>query len=129
MSDDNRKEVRYTDIGRVDAVDICALPGVLADISLAGCKVHFPSPVTVDMENDYELRIKPSHKTVLNSLVLICHPQWKKTCNNETDIGFQVLRSPDSPQLASYIQLLKQDSDDPANVQSILIDSKATFIK
>jgi hypothetical protein len=128
MSDDNRKEVRYEDIGRVEAVDICALPGVLDDISLTGCRVHFPIPVTVDMENDYELKIRLSHKTMLTPLILICHPQWKKMNGNETEIGFQVLRSPDSPQLASYIELLKQDADDPANVQSILIDSKATFV-
>ena len=126
--DDNRKEVRYADIGRVESADICALPGVLDDVSLTGCKVHFPIPVTIDMENDYELKLKLSHKTMLAPLTLICHPQWKKMNGNETEIGFQVLRSPDSPQLASYINLLKADSDDPANVQGILIDSKATFV-
>lgn len=128
MCGDNRKAVRYDDIGRVDAPDICALPGVLDDISLTGCKVHFPIPVTIDMENDYELRIKPSQKPALNPLVLICHPQWKKESDNESEIGFQVLRSPDSPQLAAYIEVLKQNADDPANVQDIIIESKATFV-
>lgn len=128
MSEENRKNVRYSDIGRVDATDICALPGVLDDISLAGCKVHFPIPVSIDMENDYELRIKPSHKAALALLVLVCHPQWKKDVGGESEIGFKVLRSPDTPQLASYIDLLQKDSDDPASVQSILIDSKATFV-
>lgn len=129
MSDDNRKEVRYTDIGRVESADLCVLPGVLDDISITGCRVHFPIPVTVDMENDYELKIKLSRKAVLAPLVLICHPQWKRMNGTETEIGFQVLRSPDSPQLASYIECLKQDSFDPANVQDILINSNATFIK
>jgi hypothetical protein len=128
MNEENRKNVRYPDIGRVDAAEICALPGVLNDISLTGCRVHFPIPVTIDMENDYELRIKTSHKVALNPLVLLGHPQWKKDTDGESEVGFQILRSPDSPQLASYIELLKQDSDDPANVQGIISDSKATFV-
>ncbi len=128
MNSENRQNVRYEDIGRVDATEICTLPGVLNDISLTGCKVHFPIPVTIDMENDFELKVKPAQKSSEEPLVLICHPQWVKQNDGETEIGFSILRSPDTPQLASYIEELKTNSSDPTNVNDIIINSKATFI-
>lgn len=128
MRNDNRKEKRFADIGRVDSVDICSLPGVLDDISLSGCKVHFPVPVTVDMENDYEVKIRPANKCSLEPLNLICHPQWNKNEGSESQIGFKILRSPDTPQLNSYIEELN-NSDSPADVESLLIDSNVSFIK
>ncbi|MFA6937227.1 MAG: PilZ domain-containing protein [Treponema sp.] len=128
MNSENRQNVRYEDIGRVDAAEICTLPGVLNDISLTGCKVHFPIPVTIDMEGDFELKIKPAQKSSEDPFVLVCHPQWVKDNNGETEIGFSILRSPDTPLLANYIEELKKNSDDPASVKDMIIDSKATFI-
>jgi len=128
MNSENRQDVRYADIGRVDASGVCALPGVLDDISLTGCKVHFPIPVVIDMENDFELKIKPAQKSSNNPFVLVCHPQWIKENNGETEVGFKILRSPDTPQLASYIEELEKNSDDPTNVNDMIIETKATFI-
>lgn len=129
MANDNRKEERFLDIGRVDAVDICSLPGVLDDISLSGCKVHFPVPVSIDEENDYEMHIRPASKCTLEPFVLICHPEWKIVKeNNETQIGFSILRSPDSPQLASYIEELKVNKEDSADGDNIIIKPTSSFV-
>lgn len=128
MEVENRKESRYLDIGRVDVIDICSLPGVLDDISLSGCKVHFPVPVMVDMENDYEVRIRPANQIPMEQLVLICHPQWKNINGVVAQIGFSILRSPDTPQLTAYINHLQKKAEDSDNVQNLLVGSKVTFI-
>lgn len=130
MANENRKEERFPDIGRVDAIDICSLPGVLDDISLSGCKVHFPVPVTVDEENDYEIKIRPASKCTQEPLVLICHPQWNKIKeNNESQIGFAILRSPDTPQLTAYIEERKANNeDDSAIVDSMIIKPTSSLI-
>mgnify|MGYP007056258632 CR=1 FL=1 len=42
---EERKDVRFEEIGRVDAPDLCALPGVLSDISetaLGFKSIHSP---------------------------------------------------------------------------------------
>ncbi len=121
MRADCRKNVRYTDIGRVDCADLCAIPGVLDDISLQGCKIHFDTSVAVNMDNDYELHVRPS-RNVLDPIVLLCHPQWVRDIGSTTEIGFLVLRSPDSAKLASYIEKLHEESDDFTSSDS-MIDS------
>ena len=44
-SEENRKNHRYPEIGRVIAPELCALPGILDNISFDGCKIHFPVSV------------------------------------------------------------------------------------
>ena len=52
MDQENRLHTRYEEIGRVTASELCALPAVLDDISLNGCKIHYSFPVVVDLENE-----------------------------------------------------------------------------
>ena len=129
MKNEHRRSERFDDIGRVDALQICPLPGVLDDISLNGCKVHFPIPVSVDMDNDFELKLKLSAGNAShNSLLLLCHPQWQRTDGFETQVGFKVLRSPDTRELESYIENLKAKSQDAADVSSLIIAPQVTFV-
>ncbi|MCR5607117.1 MAG: PilZ domain-containing protein [Treponema sp.] len=104
---ETRKNVRFSDIGRVEAFGICELPGILEDISLTGCKVHFPIPVKVDMDLEYELKIYPSRKCASgHDFVLICQPRWINGEGEDSSIGFSILHSPGTQQLKSYIEYL-----------------------
>ncbi len=100
-----RKSVRFSDIGRIDAPQICALPGVLDDISRDGCRIHYMFPVVVDLENDYELKITPA-SSPMRPFRLICHPQWVNEDKGMTEIGFSFLRSPDYSRLIEYVNNL-----------------------
>lgn len=111
MNSIQRQSVRYPDIGRVDAPDLCALPGVLDNISAEGCKIHYVCPVVVDLDNDYELVIHPTRKETDNPFTLLCHPQWVKEDKGLTEIGFSILRSPDFAKLAEYVRLLNSDDE------------------
>lgn|SRR5574344_248042 len=119
MCAEARKDVRYTDIGRVDCAELCVLPGVLDDISLQGCKIHYDTSVSVNMDNDYEVHIRPS-RSVLEPIVLLCHPQWVRDIGSTTEIGFKVLRSPDTAKLTSYIEKLHAENDDFTSSDSML---------
>lgn len=105
-----RKSTRYDEIGRIDAPQICAVPGVLENISKDGCKVHFPVPVALDIENDYELVMTPA-STVGGAagmrFTLLCHPQWAQEGKGSTEIGFAILRSPDYPRFAEFVQTVE----------------------
>lgn len=125
MALDQRTNTRFDDFGKVNAPDICVFPGILADISLTGCKIRFPAHIELDMECDYELKITPTRKNLGQPFMLIAHPQWISGENDSTEIGFKVLRSPGSKQLAQYVKSradTEQDSDD--NYMSSFISNK-----
>ena len=111
MEQENRLHTRYEEIGRITAPEICALPGILDDISLNGCKVHYSFPIVVDLENEYEVKIAPLHgnSTPLN---LICSPQWVNENGGSTFIGFKIHYSPDAHKLESFIKHLEKISRD-----------------
>lgn len=112
MKTEKRNSPRFTNIARVEAPELCALPGVLDDISSNGCKVHFPVPFDVNLENDCQLEIRFSHKLFSNPLELIGRPKWFRLSDCETYVGFSFLRSPDTPKLNEFIEVLKNEEED-----------------
>ncbi len=112
MNQENRSHTRYEEIGRVTAPEICALPAVLDDISLNGCKIHYSFPVVVDLENEYDVKIAPLHSAESTPLNLICMPQWVKEQEGSTFIGFKILYSPDANRLADFIKVLESMAKD-----------------
>lgn len=112
MAQENRQSTRYDEIGRITAPEICALPGILDDISASGCKIHYSFPVVIDLENEYEIKISPLHNSDDTPLNLICLPQWINEKDGNTYIGFKILYSPDANRLGEFIEFLKQLSDD-----------------
>ena len=112
MEHENRLHTRYEEIGRITAPEICALPGILDDISLSGCKVHYSFPVVVDLENEYDVRISPLHGSNSSPLNLICSPQWVNETGGNTYIGFKIHYSPDAHKLEQFIKYLESISKD-----------------
>ena len=112
MEQENRLHTRYEEIGRITAPEICALPGILDDISLNGAKVHYSFPVVVDLETEYEVKISPLHGSNSSPLNLICSPQWVKEQGGNTYIGFKIHYSPDAHKLESFIKHLEIISKD-----------------
>ena len=112
MAQENRRHTRYEEIGRVTAPELCALPGILDDISVKGCKVHYSFPVVVDLETEYEVQISPLHGASQSPLNLICTPQWVKEQEGSTFIGFLINYSPDALKLQEFIKLLESISKD-----------------
>lgn len=116
MGVENRNSERYDDMGKVFCEELSALPGNLENISKSGLKVHFPVPVTIDLDaqNEYELRITLAKKIGDAPLVLVCVPQWVREVQHETEIGFKSLYSPDQNRYMTYISELanseKQDN-------------------
>ncbi len=129
MKKDLRGEERYSEIGRVECEQISALPGVLDDISISGCRIHFPLPAEVDRENEYTVFIQLSRQDFPDKLHLLCQPQWSVVNEKESqmEIGFAFLRSPDSPELARFIESMKEkeESDD---ITSLIIEDDTDFI-
>ena len=129
MRQERRREARYPEIGHILCEQICALPGVLEDISTSGFRAHFPNPVFTEEEQEYDVRLTFSRQGVVHSLELFCVPQWKKETKSETEIGFKILRSPDTPLLASFIESLREQSEDSSDVTDMIIPPDAEFIK
>lgn len=76
MSEENRISTRYSEIGRVTAPELCALPGILDNISATGCKIHFPVSVVVDLEVEYMIKIQLTRSPEEPPLQLMCKPMW-----------------------------------------------------
>lgn len=130
MKRKSRIDERFEEIARVKAEQICALPGVLDDISLSGCKVHFPNPITLDMENDYEISLDFANAKLKDTLKLLVHPMWQDSDESETAVGFKILCSPDTPKLKAIIDFLKSlKYDDENNINNLIIDSSANIIQ
>lgn len=107
MDIENRQDIRFKEIGHIVAPDICSIPGIIDDISASGCKVHYPFPVEVELENEYEVKLSPSQNPTENPLNLIVVPQWAKECEGQTQIGFKILYSPDAANLQTFINHLE----------------------
>lgn len=129
MKKDLREAKRFTEIGRVDCERICALPGVLEDISISGFSAHFPNPVFVDAEDEYTVFITFSRQDFSRPLEFVCVPKWKNEDESETEIGFKILRSPDSPVLASFINSLQENSEENPDLADMIISPEAEFVE
>lgn len=123
-----RKHIRYNDFGRAECAEICPVAGVLDDISLTGCKIHYDTPISLDMENDYEIQLRLS-RIPSGSLSLICHPQWQRQNEDgSTEAGFVFLHSPDTQALESYIQQ-REDENVSEELDSVLPkEEKCQFV-
>lgn len=111
MFQNNRKSVRFEDFGRVECPEICPVAGFLDDISLNGCKIHFDMPVSLNMEDDYELKIRLSRFST-EIFTFFAHPQWERQNDGgSSEIGFLLLHSPDTSKLETYINELKKESE------------------
>lgn len=128
MSRDQRKEERFEYYGSVESEELCSFPGVLDDISLSGCKVRFPVPVTIDMDNDYNVYIKISQNEEISTLPMICHPEWNKIDDGQSEIGFSFLHSLSTPKLESYIKHLQQTTVEKDDIYSLIIHNKPVFV-
>lgn len=106
-SDEQRKDVRFEDIGRVDIPALCIFPGVLADISLYGCRIRFPVSLDIEMEQEYDVKILPAVRD-FGSFHLVGEPAWLKKEQNATEIGFKILRSPDTRNFQNYVEKRSQ---------------------
>lgn len=121
-----RKSMRFADIGRIDAPQICVLPGVLDNISREGCKIHYTFPVVLDLDNDYEIKITPA-SCPMKPLTLLCHPQWVKEDKGITEIGFSILRSPDYSRLLGYVDTLGSNAEE-MDVDRQIVNSVCQFV-
>ena len=107
---ENRQFPRYPELGRVFSPELCALPGILDDISIEGCRIHFPIPVVVELENEYKLKIQLSRTPDEPPLQLLCRPVWANDSGGITMLGFQILYSPDDLRLREVISELDRIS-------------------
>lgn len=112
MDKEKRTSTRYKEIGKITAPELCALSGVLDNISIDGLKVHYSFSIVVDLENEYELELLPSNAVQTTPLKLKCQPLWAKEQDGNTYIGFKILYSPDANRLNEFINHLEELSED-----------------
>ena len=112
MDTENRQHERYSEIGRVSVSELCSLPGILIDISVAGCKIRLPFIISVDMDKEYEVFITLSRVPEEAPLHLLCKPRWVQDYEESTEIGFMNIYSPDNNRLKEFIEHIKDlDTD------------------
>ncbi len=110
QSNEQRKDARFEDIGRVDIPALCVLPAILVDISMYGCKIRFPVALGIEMENEYDLKITPAIRE-FGSFHLIGEPAWIKKEQKATEVGFKILRSPGTRNFQNYVEKLVQTAE------------------
>lgn len=112
MGIENRKNPRYPEIGRVIAPELCALPGILDNISLSGCKVHFPVSVVIDLDSEYMIKIALTRSMDEAPLQLMCKPMWVTEDKGVTQVGLEILYSPDDARLRDFVSFLQEMNED-----------------
>lgn len=123
-----RKETRYNIIGKVDSPELSAVSGGLVDISLHGCKIHYSLPVALDLESDYSLKARIAYNAINGELSLVCHPVWVREVNGNTDIGFTILRSPDTERLAEIVEALHEAQEKESLGFAQIVNPTCQFI-
>jgi hypothetical protein len=125
MQSDKRRIIRFDDVGRVDASEICVFPGILLDISEGGCKSRFPYSREFNLDSDYELRVSPAHKKNLQPFMLIGQPRWQRQEGQSIEIGFKFLHSPGIKALLAYLETLALEKRNP--VEEMIIETVCEF--
>ena len=128
MRKNTRRGERFSEIGRFEAGDLCAFPGVVEDVSEGGCRVHFPVDINLDMEKDYHALLHLPENKEKTSLKLLCHPQWVSIEKNKPVVGFSFLSSTDTPALMSHIDSLKKEKESSPEIEKMLFNSTASFV-
>ncbi len=128
MRKNTRREERFSEIGRFESGDLCALPGVLEDVSEGGCKVHFPVKIEPDMEKDYHALLHLPENKEKASLKLLCHPRWITSDKNKAVVGFSFLSSTDTPALVNHIAFLRKQRESVSEIESLIFNSTASFV-
>lgn len=125
MQVEQRRNARFADIGRVEAPEICVFPGILVDISRTGFRVRFSAVVELDMDAEYEFKVKLTRKNFIQEFILIGSPRWIKHTHDSTEAGFYMLHSPKMHQFMQYIQTLEnaeaEKTADERMLQSICL--------
>ncbi len=127
MLSESRKNTRFEDFGRVECPEICVVNGILDDISLDGCKVHFDAPINLSLEDDYQLKVRFS-RFPQDVLTLMAHPQWTKEEGNMNSVGFEIMRSPDTAKLDSYITRLTAEESESPDADMLPEESSCLFV-
>lgn len=132
MKKDLRKAVRFLEIARVECQELCALPGVLDDISCTGCRVHFPGILNLnsDSESQLDLFIRFSNPDLPQELKLVVVPLRivEHAEESETEVGFKIMRSPDTPLLKECIEKLQEKSEDDSDITDLIIEQDVEFV-
>ncbi|MCH5283447.1 MAG: PilZ domain-containing protein [Treponema sp.] len=127
MRSEKRQDSRYKVLGRVHCKEFSPLSGSLVDVSLHGCKIFYNLPVTVRLEDEYEVSLQISDSED-DSITLICCPAWVNEDSGSTVMGMSVLRSLDSEKFAKYISRLDKNSGDEKKSQNQIVDSQCQFL-
>ncbi|MBQ0052499.1 MAG: PilZ domain-containing protein [Treponema sp.] len=122
-----RKSERFEDFGRVESDELCLVNGVLEDISATGLKVSYSIPPTVDMEKEYEIKLRLS-RVAEDALVLMVKPMRVEQEEDQTSVGFLLLHSKDSARPESYVNLLKEEAQSTNEKIAPQVDETSLFI-
>ena len=109
---ENRVGKRYEDFARIEAPELCVLPGVLVNISKTGCRVRFPIPVENKTNSIFELNIFPCCKKDLKPFCVSAKPIWKDCEQTNSEFGFSFVNSMEKTKLKNYLEVLKKSSLD-----------------
>ncbi len=110
---EHRVGERYADFARIEAPELCVLPGVLVNISKTGCCVRFPIPVESRQDSLCEIRIQPCCKAGLKPFRVMAKQIWKICGAPNSELGFSFVNSMDPARLKNYLDVLRKDSFDP----------------
>ena len=111
MQNEKRHQPRFDAIGRVEAKEICIFPGTLINISSTGCRIRFPINVTIDTDEEYELKITFCQNSETKEMILLGQPV-NELEGSSPEIGFKLLRSPDSKMLESLIESFMSEQEE-----------------
>lgn len=125
---EKRKDIRYREMGHVDCPQICALSGVLEDISISGVKVHFPCPIILDDSKEYDLKLKMSQKPKMEAITVSCKMEWSQVEDSQTTFGFRIIKCDNKKILEEYIEFLKKSSQDD-DIEDMIPITGPVFVK
>lgn len=128
MRKEQRKEPRFHVTGKVECPAISTFGGILESVSRTELVATFQSSAEIADDAEYTLRAAPAAGGAAEPFTLVCLPLSHKTGDSETTVEFSILRSPDSPRYAAFIQGLSDKAGDDAKSPD-LADYGASFVE
>ena len=104
--DERRVNTRYPTIAKVRIADADSGEILLKDISVTGCCVECATPVEVELNMQYILKVIPESDTKIGDFDLLVLSKWVRDGSYSHEIGFNIIESPKGKQFQRYVDYL-----------------------
>jgi hypothetical protein len=103
---DSRRSPRYRSLARAQVSGVLEEECLLKNISITGCCVECTGAADIQINAQYQLKVKPERVSHIGSFQLEVECKWIRRDNYAAELGFAITASPKGKKFQRYVDYL-----------------------